>query len=87
MILIQETMCNFSQALFLFSKLKPGWEFCALDSSGLSEGLLAGWNPLLICCKDFTSFAGILLKSKIKGFSQVFSILNCYGPYHHKLGF
>ena len=47
MILLQETMCCHAQALYLFSKLKPGWEFCAFDASGLSGGLLAGWDPHL----------------------------------------
>ena len=48
MILIQETMCCYSQSLLLFSKLKPGWEFCAFDALGLSGGLLAGRNPFLV---------------------------------------
>ena len=42
MILIQETMCSFSQALTLFSKLKPSLEFCAINATGLSGGLLSG---------------------------------------------
>ena len=48
MILLQETMCNFTQSLLLFSKFYPGWEFYALDASGVSSGLLDGWNPLLV---------------------------------------
>ena len=83
MILLQETMCNFSQALLLFSKLKPRWEFYALDASGLSGGLLAGWNPLLVHYKAFSSLASIILKASIKGISEVFSIINYYGPYAH----
>ena len=69
MILLQETMCSFSHALNLFSKLKPGWELCSIDSTGLLGGLLLGWNPLLIGCKAFTSYAGILLKANFKGIS------------------
>ena len=80
-------MCNFSQALLLFSKLKHGWELCALDSFGLSRGLLSGWNPLLVRCKDFSSFASILLKFSIKGLEYVFLIINCYGPYSHHIDF
>ena len=87
MILIQETMCNFSQALFLFSKLKPRWVFYALDSSGLFGGLLSCWNPLLVWCKAYSSFVGILLKVGIKGISNVFSIINCYDPYSHHIDF
>ena len=44
MILIQETMCDHYLALHLFSKLKLGWEFSALDSIGCSRGLLTGCN-------------------------------------------
>ena len=46
MILIQETMCDHYSAMCMFSKMRPGWEFCALESQGLSSGLLTGWNPL-----------------------------------------
>ena len=81
MILIQETMCCFSQSFLLFSKLKLGWEFCASDASGLSGGLLAGWNPFMVRCKAFSSLAGIILKANIKGLSEVFTIINYYGPY------
>ena len=81
MIHIQETMCCYSQSLLPFSKLKPGWEFCAFDASGLSGGLLAGWNPLSVHCKAFTSLTGIILKATFKGLSETFTVINCYGPY------
>ena len=41
----------------------------------------------MICFKAFSSYAGILLKASIKGINQVFSILNCYGPYTQRLDF
>ena len=66
MILLQETMCPFSQSLILFSKIKPRWEYCALDVDGLSGGLLAGWNPLLVWVKAFSSLAGIILRVNVK---------------------
>ena len=81
MILIQKTMCYYSQSLLLFSKLKPGWEFCASDASGLFGGLLVGWNPLMVRCKAFTSLAGIILKATFKGLSETFIVINFYGPY------
>ena len=67
MILIQETMCDHYLALCLFSKLNPGWEFCALDSLGHLGGLLTGWNPHLTCYKYFHTYAGILVKVRFKG--------------------
>ena len=53
MILIQETMCDHYHALRIFSKIKPSWEFYAIESLGHSWGLLTGWNPLLARCKAF----------------------------------
>ena len=44
-ILLQETMCSSSLALFAFSKILPSWEFCAISASGLSGGLFSTWNP------------------------------------------
>ena len=84
MILIQETMCCYSQSLFLFSKLKPGWEFYASNAFGLSGGLLAGWDPHLVHCKAFSSMAGIILKANFKGPAETFTVINCYGPYSQR---
>ena len=81
MVLIKETMCNHYQALLSFSKLISGWEFCAIDASGLSSGLLTRWNPHSVCCKDYETVARILVKAKFWGSSLSPSILNYYGPY------
>ena len=83
-VLLQETMTSTYPALFAFSKLCPGWEFCALDSSGLSGGILSGWNPQVLRCKAYHTLAGILLKVSMRGWSLPFSILNVYGPYLHR---
>ena len=82
-ILLQETMNSTYRALLAFSKLCPGWEFCAISSSGLSGGILSSWNPLQVKCKAFHTLAGILLKARFRGFDISLSILNCYGPYLH----
>ena len=79
-VLFQETMTSTYQALFAFSKLCLGWEFCALDSFGLSGGILSSWNPQVIRCKAFHTLAGILLKVSRRGDHLPFSILNVYGP-------
>ena len=42
MILLRETMCDYVTVLSLFTKIKPGWEFCALDFHGLSWSFLDG---------------------------------------------
>ena len=47
-VFFQETMTSPYPALFAFSKLCPGWEFCALSSNGLSGGILSRWNPKII---------------------------------------
>ena len=87
MILFQETMCCYSQALYLFSKLKLGWEFYTSDATGLSGGLLAGWDPHLVRCKAFSSLAGIILKASFKGLVETFTVINCYGPYTQRFTF
>ena len=86
-VLLQETMTSPYLALYAFSKLCPGWEFCALSSHGLSGGILSGWNPKIIKCKAFHTIAGILLKASIRGSSLNLSILNCYGPYLNRVSF
>ena len=80
-ILLQETMNSTYPALLAFTKLCPGWEFYATSSSRLSGGILLGWNPLIVKCKAFHTFSGILLKARFTGSSTSLSILNCYGPY------
>ena len=86
-VLLQETMTSPYPALFAFSKLCPGWEFCALSSNGLSRGVLSGWNPKLFKCKAYQTAAGILLKASLRGSSFKLSILNCYGPYLNRDSF
>ena len=83
LVLLQETMTSPYPALFSFSKICPGWEFCALSSNGLSGEVLTGWNPKLFKCKAYQTVAGILLKATLRGFALKLSILNCYGPYHN----
>ena len=81
LVLLQETMTSSYPALFSFSKLCLGWEFCALSSIDLSRGILSGWNPKIIKCKAFQTATGILLNASIRGSHLKLSILNCYGPY------
>ena len=80
-------MCPFSQSLLLFSKIKPGWEYCALDANGLSGGLLTGWNPLLVWVKAFSSLVGIILRVTVKGIEETLSVINCYSPYTQRMDF
>ena len=86
-ILLQETMCDHLTALRLFAFMKPGWEFCAIDALGLSRGILSAWNPRLVRCKAYLSFASILLYARFKSLDSVFSIVNCYGPYANRISF
>ena len=87
MIMLQETMSDHFSALSMFSKMRHGWEFCALNSQGLFGGLLMGWNPLLIRCKAFQSYADILVKSRFKGLESILSILNVCGTYSIRVFF
>ena len=80
-------MCGHFTALHLFDFMKAGWEFCAIDASGLSRGILSAWNPRLVRCKAYHSFVGILLTACFRGLDSVFSIVNCYGPYANKIAY
>ena len=74
-------------ALLAFTQLCPSWEFCATNSSGLSGGILSGWNPKLIKCTTFHTVSGILLKAHIRGMTITLSTLNYYRPYLHREAF
>ena len=85
-ILLQETMCSASPALFAFSKILPSWEFYAISASGLSGGLLSAWNPLKANYRAYQTCAGLLVQASIRGNPSPISILNVYGPYRdHEL--
>ena len=64
MILLQEIIYGVYQSLLAFSKILPGWDFCALDSVGLLGCLLTGWNPHIVRCKDFETVGGDPCTSK-----------------------
>jgi len=55
-------MCSGVRACETFLNIFPGWEVSPLDANGLSVGLLAIWNPLLVdsksysCCSHLESF-------------------------------
>ena len=83
-ILLQETMCSASPALFAFLKLLPSWEFCAISARGLSRGLLSAWNPYKANCRAFQTCAGILLQASIQGMPDPLHILKVYGPYQDR---
>ena len=80
-------MCDHLTALRLFSFMKAGWEFYAIDALGLFGGILSAWDPSLVRCKAYLSFAGILLYARFKSLDSVFSIVNCYGPYANRTSF
>ena len=67
--------------------MKSGWEFYAIDALGLSGGILSAWNPCLVRCKAYHSFAGILLSANFKALDSVFSIVNYYVPYANRTTF
>ena len=87
MVFLQEKMRDHSQALLSFSKVKPGWEFCARDSHGLCGGILTGWDPSMVHCKFFVSLFGILVKVLLRNQSLDLTCLNFYGPYHNRAVF
>jgi len=51
--MIQETMVDGNKAREVFSNFFPVWDFCAVDSKGLSGGLLSSWNQKKTNFNDF----------------------------------
>ena len=86
-LLIQETMVSVDKALEVFSKVLGRWYMCAVDANGFSGGFLSAWNPNLALFDVYKSTAGIMLKGQVSNSVQVINILNCYGPYKHRIPF
>lgn len=63
------------------------WFFVAIDSCGLSRGLVALWNPLWVNVKAFKCFASLLLTSFIRGIPSQLHLLNLYARFCDKMGF
>lgn len=82
--LIQETMCLATHAIEFFTKHWLGWYFCAMDSVGLSGGLLSGWNPATMCCTAYKTMGGILLKGIFLASNLNMEILNMYALYRDR---
>jgi hypothetical protein len=86
-IMLQETMCYGAKARNTLEAWLKNWDFCALDTDGMSGGLIMGWgsalkSPLLILL-SFT----ISINLMIKDFGFYFSVLNVYGPYADRIPF
>jgi hypothetical protein len=62
----------------------PLWNFCAVDSIGLSGGLLSAWNPKKSNFDAFLTPAGILLDGFAKVLNKNLKLVNCYGPYGNR---
>ena len=80
-MLIQETMSSCSMAYEYFLKIFPRWECCALDANGLSDKLLAIWNPSLVDFRRYNSPTGIILEGRIRGCDHPVKVVNYYAPY------
>jgi hypothetical protein len=61
--------------------------FCAVDSKGLSGGLLSAWNPKKSNFNAFLTPAGILLEGFVKKINKNLKLLNCYGMYVDRQSF
>jgi hypothetical protein len=87
LVMIQETMVVGVKAREVFSNFFPTWNFCAVDSKGLSRGLLLAWNPKKDNLSSFLIPAGILLEEVVKKINMNLKLLNCYGLYAERQSF
>jgi hypothetical protein len=79
LVMIQETMVIGLKVREVFSNFFLTWNFCAMDSKGLSGGLLYTWNPKKDNLNVFLTPARILLEGFIKDINLNLKLLNCYG--------
>ena len=71
-----EKACDF------FLKILLEWEVFALDSMGISIGVLSIWNPRVFKINTFTSSSGVLLIGFTKGLEGKISVLNVNHVYN-----
>ena len=76
-----------TKACEFFLKILKDWEYCAIDATGLSGGMVATWNPLTCSFKLFRTCAGILLKGNFWGFKKDMHLINVYAPYKDRRKF
>jgi hypothetical protein len=81
LVMIEETMVVGVKVREVFSNFFPTWNFCAVDSKGLSGGLLSSWNPKNANLNTFLTPAGNLLEGFVKQINLNLKLLNCYGSY------
>ena len=75
------------KAIEVFTKVVGSWYMSVVDATGLLGGLLSAWNPNKANFEVYKSVAGIILQGRHIDGVQKINILNCYGPYHHRIPF
>ena len=68
----------------LFLETFPGLGIMACDVNGLLGGLLTAWNPLVVRCKSFLTFVGILVKDRFKVSLCHWNCLNVNSHYQNR---
>ena len=81
LVMIEETMVVGVKVREVFSNFFPTWNFCAVDSKGLSRGILFSWKPKNANLNTFLTPAGNLLEGFVKQINLNLKLLNCYGSY------
>jgi len=87
LVMIEETMVVVVKAREVFSNFFPTWNFCVVNSKGLSRGLVSAWNPKKANLNSFLTPAGILLEGFVNKINLNFKLLNCYGSYVERQSF
>lgn len=83
-ILIQEMMTNKLRAINYFLSVCPSWHLVAIDSSGLSGGLVALWDPRWANLVAYKFFIDILFTGHIQGVYSHIHLLNLYAPWNER---
>lgn len=86
-ILLQETLSKAEMVIPILSSWLPGWTFHALDVSGHSGGIAAGFKNSTINLKNIWGGGGFLgADIYSKDLEEELRIINVYGPCHNSFG-
>jgi hypothetical protein len=80
-------MCSGEDTIKTYSEWMKNWSFSAVDTEGLSGGLLSGWSSDFKALSSSSTLSSILVNLKHKDYDFSFSAINIYGPYSDRVQF
>jgi len=86
-LFIKKSMCVGSKAVEILSSFWKDWDFCSVDSEGLSEGLVTAWNKKFDIISTEVISSGIVIDVISKELGRIYNLINLYGSYGERKSF